>query len=101
MDFWGAMASCLPSAPLTKREHSRLALVSTFAMLGAEACKVKSSAYDVMSVSGIGQPETKWLKRAGEMTDPVRPPPAPGGKASGAVGKSTTPFCRAGMPRAI
>ena len=58
------------AAYLTSVEHSGLALASASTMLGAEASSVKSSAYDVMSESGIGQSDTKWLKRAGEMTDP-------------------------------
>ena len=73
-DFWGAMASCLPSAHLTSREQSWFALASASTMLEAEASNVKSSAYDFMSASGMGQSETKWLKRAGEMTEPCGTP---------------------------
>ena len=33
------------------------------------------------------------------MTDPCGTPPAPGGKASGAVGRGTRPSCLVGMPQ--
>ena len=65
LDFWGAMASCLPSAYFTKAKHSWFALASASTMLGAKASSMKSSAYDVMSESGIGQSNTKLLKKAG------------------------------------
>ena len=44
LDFWGAMACCLPSVHLTSVDQSRLALASASTMLGAEVRKVKSSA---------------------------------------------------------
>ena len=43
----------------------------------------------------------KWLKRAGEMTIPVRSLLALGGKAMGVFGRDKSPSCLEGMPRAI
>ena len=63
--YCGTMASCLPSTHLTREEYSWFALASPSSMLGAEARSGKSSAYDFMSKSGIGQSETNWLKRDG------------------------------------
>ena len=65
--------------------------------------KKSSDSTTLMSRSGIGQSDTKWLKRAGEMMDPfpMGPPPALGGKASNAAGIGTTPSCRGGTPQAI
>ena len=50
-----------------------------------------------MSGSEMGLSGTEWLMRAVEMTDPCGLPPAPGGMASGDVGRSSRPSCRGGI----
>ena len=85
------------------REHSWFALASASTMLRAEASSMKSTAQDVMSNSGIGQSETKWLKRAGELMDScgtTGPPPALGTEASGAADRCKGPSYSGGMPQA-
>ena len=62
---------------------------------------MKSSAWDVMTKSGIGAFQHKVVEeRWGDGGGPVRPPPAPGGKASGAADRGTRPYCRGSMPQA-
>ena len=97
--FLGSNGQLLAICP--PREQSWFALASASTMLGTEASNMKSLALDVMSASGIGQPETNGWSRQGRWRTPVGLPPAPGGKESGAVGKSTMSSCRRGTPRAI
>ena len=55
----------------------------------------------VMSWSVLGQYDTKWLKSAGEMTDPCGTKHAPGEKAIGVAGRKRAPSVRGSMPRDI
>ena len=69
-DLLGAMASCLEVVHEDRLVRCLLISFSAVWMTGEEVHRVRSSAYEVMLLLGMGQSDKKKLNNAGDITDP-------------------------------
>jgi hypothetical protein len=69
-DLPGATASFLSTDQTETLRRSTASSDSAALSLGDDTKMVRSSAYEAMLGVGSGISEMKWLKRAGEMTEP-------------------------------
>ena len=69
-DLPGATASFLSADQSETLRRSMASSASAASSLGDDTNMVRSSAYEAMLGIGTGISEMKWLKRAGEMTEP-------------------------------